>query len=283
MNAMRRLIPLVAMTLALFGPAMGAAAPSRVVSINLCADQLLVLLADRSAIASVSFLAADPELSYVADRVAGLPLNHGLAEEVLALAPDLVLAGTYGAGPTVALLRARGVPILQLDLTEDFAAIAAQTRLVAAALGHPERGEALLARMADLLAAGAPPDRAPRPTAMLYQADGFTAGAGTLADAVLTAAGFVNVAAAAGLDGYGYLPLERLVAAAPDVLIADPPPDRAPSLSEALLGHPALTRLGTATRRVEVPDGTLGCGGPYTAEAVAVLGQLRREVAGAMP
>ncbi len=34
--------------------------PRRIVSLNLCTDQLVVLLADREAIASVTFLAADP-------------------------------------------------------------------------------------------------------------------------------------------------------------------------------------------------------------------------------
>ncbi|MGQ9367592.1 ABC transporter substrate-binding protein [Azospirillum sp. A39] len=260
-------------------PSAAAAPPRRIVSLNLCADQLVYLLAGPDRIAALSDLADSPSLSFVADRVADLRKITGTAEEVLPLHPDLVVAGNYTAKPAVALLRAKGVPVLQIDIPRDFDAIRAQVRRVAAALGSEERGEALLAAMDRTLAEAAastahPPGR--RPLAVTLQAGGFTAGAGTLPDAVLDAAGLDNLAARDGLRGYGYLTLERLVAGRPDLLIADAAlPDR-PSLRQALLQHPALARSGAVGRRVDIPSSLLSCGGPFTAEAVRLL---RRAVA----
>jgi len=77
--------------LALAAPA--AAAPQRVVSLNLCADQFLVLVLPRERIAALSPLAEDPTLSAVAEQARGLPRVRPAAEAVLPLKPDLAVAG----------------------------------------------------------------------------------------------------------------------------------------------------------------------------------------------
>ena len=80
-----------------------AAAPARVVSTNLCTDQLAMLLAAPGQLVSVSWLAADPRSSTMAAEAARYPANHGLAEEIFLLSPDLVLAGSYTARTAVDL------------------------------------------------------------------------------------------------------------------------------------------------------------------------------------
>lgn len=267
---------------ALAGP-VAAARPQRIVSLNLCADQLVVLMAEPERIVSLSHLSRDRELSFVAGSAAalGLPVNHGTVEEVLPQAPDLVLAGLYAARPAVTVLRARGVPVLDLDLPRDFADIRVQVQTVAKALGEPARGAALIGAMEATLAAAAPADPA-RPVALVYQANGFTAGAGTLIDSVLAAAGLDNFARRQGLVGYGYLGLETVVAGRPDLLIPEAmPPDR-PSLAQQLLLHPALSApiLSAGTgglHRLAMPGALWACGGPFTAEAVARLAEARRQ------
>ncbi|MEM7442866.1 MAG: ABC transporter substrate-binding protein [Pseudomonadota bacterium] len=244
-------------------------AAERIVSLNLCTDQLLVLLADRDQIASLSFLAADPDLSYVADRIEGIPLNHGRLEEILPLEPDLVLAGAFAARPAVRLLESLDVPIIDLPLAEDFDTIAEQTRIVASAVGYEDRGEALVAEMEAILR-GLTPDLS-GDTALVYQANGFTAGSGTLADSVLAAAGIINQAAQSGVQGYGFLPLERLIADPPTILIAANALPGRPSLADALLTHPALAALDSETRYLALPSALLACGGPQTAEAAQLL------------
>jgi iron complex transport system substrate-binding protein len=250
-----------------------AAPPTRVASLHLCADQLLLALADREQIASVTFMAAEPVASVMADAARGLPVNHGKAEEIVSLHPDLVLAGPFSARSTVALLRGLGARVVDLPYTTNFDDVRAQIGDVAALLGHPERGARLIAQMDARLAAVAPL-RGARPTAVAYQPGGFTARAGSLEDAAIAAAGFDNLATR--LDsGSGRVALETLVAAAPDLLILGGEADHLPSQQVRLLAHPALRGLRSA--RVYVPARVWTCGGWFTADAVALLAAQRAQ------
>ena len=62
-----------------------SASPKRIVSINVCADQLVQMLAPREAVAALSFLAGDPQMSVMAHETDGYRLIRGQAEEVLPL------------------------------------------------------------------------------------------------------------------------------------------------------------------------------------------------------
>ena len=248
-----------------------AAPPTRVASLHLCADQLLLALADRDQIASVTFMAAEPTASVMADAARGLPVNHGKAEEIVSLHPDLVLAGPFSARATVALLRGLGARVVDLPYTTNFDEVRAQIADVAGLLGHPDRGARLIAQMDARLAAVAR-SSVPRPTAVAYQPGGFTARPGSLEDAAIAAAGFDNLATR--LDsGSGRVALETLVASAPDLLILGGEADHLPSQQVRLLAHPALRGLPSA--RVYVPARLWTCGGWFTADAVALLAAQR--------
>ena len=81
------------------------AKPTRIVSLDLCTDQLLIELVGRERIAAVTHLAADPAVSAIPAKAKGIPITHGAAEDVLRYDPDLILAGPFGVSPTVGLLR----------------------------------------------------------------------------------------------------------------------------------------------------------------------------------
>lgn len=235
-----------------------AAAPERVVSLNLCTDQMLVLLAPEK-VAALSRLARDPALSFVADRAAAYPVVRPYAETVLALRPDLVLAGSFGAQAALALLERQGVPVLRVGLPRDFAQIRDEIRTLAAALGVPDRGAALIAEM-DARLASVPAPGGPRRRALAWAPRGFTAGPGSLTHAVLSAAGLDDMATGR------HVGLELLILHPPDLLVTPPPP-RFPSLATDLLQHPATRGLA---RRELPPDLTI-CAGPFSAEAVGLL------------
>ncbi len=255
------------------------AAPTRVVSIALCADQLALALADRDQIAAVSWLAADPDQSFMAARAKGLPITYGTAEEVVALRPDLVLASAYAARPTVALLRRLGVAVLDLALPHDFDDVARETMRAARALGHPGRGAALVAGMRARLARAAPRPGAARPVAVLYQPGGVTMGRGFLEDRILVRAGYRNLASLLGIRGQGTIGLERLVAARPDLIAFGAAREGAPSLSTLLFDHPALREAVPRARRTVLAPPLWTCGAWFTARAVEQLAALRRGMA----
>jgi iron complex transport system substrate-binding protein len=238
------------------------AAPQRVVSINLCADQFVVALADPTQIAALSPLAADPALSAVADRAEKFPRIRPNAESVLARNPDLVVAGAWGGREAEAILAARGIPVLRLPLAEDFPAIRAQLMQLGAALGQTARAAAMLSEL-DLRLAAIRPAAAEK--TLVWLAAGFTPGTGTLADAVLHAAGRAN---AAPFAGYGTVRLEALVINPPALLVL---PARAQgagtSLSETLLAHPAIRPIET----VRIEPAWLACGSFETVRAVEAL------------
>jgi len=256
-----------------------SARPERIVSMNLCSDQLVMLLADRERILSVSYLAADPQSSALAGDVAGITLNHGLAEEVLPMEPDLILAGAFTTRPTVFLLRKLGYAVVELPVAEDLDGVRANIRIVAGAIDEPERGEATIAAFDSKLRRRAP-GSGPRPLAVLYWANGYTSGTATLANAAVEAAGFRTLGRELGLTGTGQLPLETLIAADPDILIMGRKREGA-ALANETFRHPALRRAFAARSSVKMPDYLWVCGTPFVAEAIMRLSEVREGVQGA--
>ncbi|MDO4724443.1 MAG: ABC transporter substrate-binding protein [Comamonadaceae bacterium] len=266
-------------------PATTAARAQRIVSLNLCTDQILLQLVDRSRIAALSRLASDPASSMMAEAARGIPSVRGSAEEVLALQPDLVLVGTHTTLHTTQMLRHFGIPVLAVPGADGFADAQAQILLVARSTGDQARGQQLVQRMqaaqqalaasvaAEVLPTQGPKDAAQRPAAALYGANGYSAGAGTLYDDMLGLAGWRNAAAEAGVPGYGQLPLERLVAQHPQLLLV-PRWGHNALLAQRPLQHPVLAALGV--QRLELPSRMTVCGGPWNISAAELLAQARR-------
>ncbi len=122
-----------------------AAGPAqRIVSLNLCTDELLLRLADPAKVASVTWLSRDPSGSNVADLAERVPINHGLAEQVIAADPDLVLAGTFTTRIAVGMLKRTAIPVVELGVPRSFDDVRKQIREVAALVQAEERGRQLI-------------------------------------------------------------------------------------------------------------------------------------------
>ena len=242
------------------------AAPQRVVSMNLCTDQIAMLLAAPGQLVSVSDLARDPRMSPMADPAQDYPINHGRAEEIYLMRPDLVIAGQYASGPTVAMLRRLGVRVEVLPPAEDIDAIRAEIIRMGGLLGREDKAAEVLARFErGLILAESNADRG---RAALYYANGYTSGRDTLAGTILTSAGYRNVADDLGITDTRSLPLEMLVMARPDRLITGAKwPGQ--SRGEAILDHPALARIAPET--AEVTDRDWVCGTPFVLRAIEAL------------
>ena len=270
---------LVAIAIMLVPAALSAAGiPKRIVSLNLCTDELVLRLADRANIASITWLSKDAISANVVDLAADLPANHGLAEEIIPLDPDLVVAGTFTARTAVAMLKATRFPVTEFGVAHSLADVRSGIRKMAALVGEPARGEDLVASFDRRLAEIGTPAPGPRPTALVFNANGFTVGAGTLVDDIMTRAGLDNVAAHMKLGNYSQLPLEIAVRSDVDVLIISARRDGPPSLATALLDHPVLSKLGPKTHIVVLPTNLWSCGGPEVAEAIARLRAAAQDV-----
>jgi iron complex transport system substrate-binding protein len=258
--------------LALLIAGAGAAAPlPRVASINLCADQLVLAIADPAQIVTVSWLAADAEESLAPELAAQYPLNYGSAEELLGYHPDVVIAGEYTNGFTRALLKRLGYRVIELPPETSIAAIETNLRTVAQAIGRAAEGEAAIEALRARAHAIGAHRRAATPRAVVLRPGGFTVGADTLADSLMALAGARNVAAEQGLDRWGSLSIEALVRSAPELLILTDYRRREPSLASAVLDHPVLAEIATSHRTVSVRAAYWACGLPQSLESAAQL------------
>lgn len=256
-----------------------AEAPKRIVSLNLCSDQILLDLVPRERIAALSFLAPDPTMSVEPQRAEGLPIVRGEAEEVLALNPDLVLTGAYSTPATQDLLRRLGVPVVAVPLASSFAEIRDVVRVIAKAAGEEARGEDMIRIFDARLAEARAPEGATPPTALAYQVNSLASGPGSLLDEMLTAAGFRNYTAGRALGPGGRLPLETMVMDPPDVLVFANAPDDFRTVLGDNLRHPAVRFVTDHRRSMHLPMPLWLCGTQHTAEAVARLAAVRASLA----
>lgn len=257
---------------------LGAAAraePRRIVSLNPCLDAILVHVADRAQIAALSHYSREPSSSSVGTLARTFPFTYESAEEVLALRPDLVLMARHSSPATREALKRLAIPAELFAVPESVADSLGQVRQLAAAVHRPARGEALVARIQAALIAAAPPPGAPQLTALIYQSGGFASAPGTLMDEMMRRAGFENAAARYGLKRTGNVPLERLVADPPDVLLAGEKTPGAPTWADRVLAHPALARVAHRMHRASFPQQLTFCGGPVLIETARMLAGAR--------
>ncbi len=245
-------------------------APSRVISLNLCTDQLLMLLARPEQIAGLTVLSRDCASAMLCDQARHFPVIRPDAEVLLAQKPDLVLGGTFTTETALLAARSVGARVETFAPVSSLAEIPEQIRRMAGLLSAPERGEALIRAFGARLSRLSTSPGAGAPVAAIYTANGWLTGLDSLPDDVLRHAGFVNFTATHG-DGYTQtLPMEVLIAGRPDLLIPDPS-DSGVSLAGAMLNSPALRSAFSGPHRLVVPASRWLCGLPGTLDALEAL------------
>ncbi|MDP3551266.1 MAG: ABC transporter substrate-binding protein [Novosphingobium sp.] len=247
-----------------------------IVSLNPCTDAILAEVADPAQILAISHYSQDPRSSSMdlgeANR---FPATRGTVEEVLALKPDVVLGSTFTDPATASAYGRLGLRLERIGMAMTIAENHAQIRQIATLTGNPARGEALIARIDTALAAAAPrPGTQPIPT-VVWQSGGMVPGDGTLIADVLRRTGFTNFAAARGLGQADLLPLERMLADPPALILVAGQSAETGKGDDRVLSHPALKALQT-TRRAHLNPKLLYCGGPTLIAAAQRLAEVRR-------
>ncbi|MDR0779598.1 MAG: ABC transporter substrate-binding protein [Pseudomonadales bacterium] len=247
--------------------------PSRIVSMNVCTDQLLLQLVEPQRIVSLSYLAADPRYSPYAEEARRFTLNHGRAEEVLALAPDLVLTSQFSATFTASLLERRGYRVQRFGFAADLHEVAAQVTRLGALTGRTTQANALLNSLQNAVAVSRarlwPLLEGKR--AVFLSNNGFVYGSETLQDSFLQSLGLVNVASDAGLHGPAPMTLEALLAAQPTLVFMPSASAIDAQLAHPLLRHPVWQRLAGQVRRIALEERWFDCAGPELLHAYTVL------------
>ena len=245
--------------------------PERIVSMNLCADHLVMALADRDRIASLSYNSTYPSQSLIADEIGDIPVNHGLAEEIFPLNPDMVISGNYTTPFTDQMLRDRGYRIVEVKLSESIDDVRQNIRRVAEAVGEVPRGEQIISTLDRGLADQMGSQDGPRPTALVLMPGGFTAGRSTIAHELLELAGLENMVAKLGVSGWTNITLEQLLLGQPDIIIFGNEGRQSQSQSTHLLQHPALKDFMSRHESIYVPSRLWGCGTPALPQALEII------------
>jgi len=253
--------------------------PQRIVSMNLCTDELLMRIVDPSRIAAITYLSRQPVNAPLGldDISAKLPVNHGLAEEVIKLNPDLILAGQFAATTATNLLRHLGYRVEIFPPENTLEDMRANIRHLGELVGEPARAEAVItdfdARFA-ALEAQLPPGE--KPVFADIGVSNYIAGSNTLYTEIVNAGGYRTLGQALGFEGFRNIPLETILTVRPALMSTATPWTSPPSLSTTSLGHPALRRLMAATPQVVIPERYTTCGAPSVLGAIEILVEARK-------
>jgi iron complex transport system substrate-binding protein len=251
--------------------------PMRIVSLNMCADSMVIDLVSHDRIAALSHYARDPLRSTIANVASHLPITYETAEEVVALRPDLVLTSRHSAIATRNALKRVGIRFELFDVPQSVEESLAQVRQVAKLLDAEREGEAMVARIQAALDAARLPANEEPLTAAIYQPGGLSAGENTVVGELMELAGLRNIAARYGVTQYRPLPLEVLVSSPPDVLLIGETSPGAPLQAEKIVHHRALRALDSQMTQAVFPARLLYCAGPTMIEAAATLAHAREQ------
>jgi iron complex transport system substrate-binding protein len=241
------------------------AAPARVASLNLCTDELLLLLAEPGQIASVTHLAQSPAETPLWQTARRYRRNDGSLVSVIGLHPDLVLTMGGGARDRSRLAERLRIRVLDLPYPRSLADIEASITLVATALGRPQaarRHRLAIARLKRAIP--------PHSIDTIWLGGGGRSVAATgLPAEWMALAGFRQRA----LTG-DRVSLEQLLVKPPAMLLRSDYRSGQYSSEQRWLSHPLARKVKVAQSLVT--DGRLWtCMGPLMADEIA---RLRREI-----
>ncbi|WP_207934181.1 ABC transporter substrate-binding protein [Actinomadura sp. KC06] len=206
--------------------------------------------------------------------------GHDLsAEGVLKLDPSVVITDkSIGPPEVLDQIRQAGVPVVLVDDRQTLPAIGPHIRAVAGALGVPDAGRRLAARVDGQIEEAAKSASGARlKVAFLYVRGSagvyLIGGKGAGSDAMIEAIGAADAGSSLGLSGFRPLTSEGLINAAPDVLLVMTAGLKSVGGVSGLLKLPgvAQTPAGLNRRIIDVDDGTLLSFGPRTGETISAL------------
>jgi iron complex transport system substrate-binding protein len=274
---MRRLAFLVAvLALALPGSTASSANLPRLVSMNVCADQLLLTLADPEQILGLSRFARDGWQSQAGD-ISRYPVLSGGAEDVLLINPDIVVASAFDKRATRELLKAKGLRLAELAVPRTLDEARQQIREAGDITGHPERAAVEIARLDAALARARRTVSERHYRVLPLSRRGWVAGSDSFVGSLLGEIGLRSAAGDLGFNFGGFASLEAIVNLRPDFIVVSQAGDTARDDGQAFLLHPALERFYPPEKRIVIPERMTECGGVLLADALdALAAELKR-------
>ena len=181
-------------------PASAAPLP-RIVSMNVCTDQVLLTLADPEQILGLSRFSRD---AWVAGDIRRYPMLSGGAEDVLVLRPDVVVASLFDKRATRELLKANGLRLAELAVPRNLAEVKDQLRELGDIAGHPDRAAREIAKLDAALARARRAVAARQYRVLPLSRRGWVAGSDSFVGSLLAETGLFNTAGDLGFAFGGF-------------------------------------------------------------------------------
>ena len=224
--------------------------PQRIVTASIGHDEMTVALVPLERLVGVGAVSKDSTFSNVASLVQDKPEVTRDPETIIAQAPDVVVTSPFFPAEAIAALATTGIPVIQTELKHhDPEARINGILLMGYIFGEEERALEFAAEVSDrydaVVAVTREQEPRPRVLAVTSYADQlWVAGGGSTEGGVIVAAGGINAAEAAGVDGNQTTSLEGVIAMAPDVIvIPQPVAFGAEEFRASLLANEALAEV----------------------------------------
>jgi iron complex transport system substrate-binding protein len=258
--------------LALAFSCVGASAANlpRLVSMNVCTDQLVLALADPEQILGLSRFSRDGWQSKAGD-ISRYPVLSGGAEDVLLIRPDIIVASAFDKRSTRELLKAKGLHLAELAVPRTLDEARQQIREAGDITGHPDRAAAEIARLDAALARARRVVSERHFRVLPLSRRGWVAGSDSFVGSLLAETGLRSAAGDLGFSFGGFASLEAIVNLRPDFIVVSQAGDTARDDGQAFLLHPALERFYPPEKRIVIPERMTECGGVLLADALDAL------------
>jgi iron complex transport system substrate-binding protein len=252
--------------------------PRRIIPHAVGVTEILWAIAPREHIAAVHQSCLNPEYSFVAGELAGVPNAYASedAEVVIGLRPDLILTTYYSSEEFKNRLRLSSVPFVEIGFFGDMPSIQEQVESLGRIIGEEAAARRLVATMQSNTAAIQEFARARSGGAKLrvlyYGLHGFVAGENSTFDSLCGLLGVVNVPASEGVRFFKQIDYETLLKYDPDIIVV---PENS-GLEQELLGQKILqTAKAVRTRNIKsIPNVYLMASSQFAVASLNYLGGL---------
>ncbi len=243
--------------------------PKRVVSLALASDEILIdLLADRKRIAALTYLASDPYISNIAEKVPDIPQTRANLEQLLSMSPDLVIVASYTNQNIRAHLASAGIKTVVLHKTVSFESIKKNIMKVGKAVCEEKAAQELVNEMERKLEDSKLKIlRTEPPRILYYGAPGFTVGTENTINDIIEHSGAINIPASIGLRGHSNISTEYIASVDPDIILTSTYNPSHPDFVGALIENPVFR----SSRTVVIAGNRLDAASHYIVLAVEDL------------
>lgn len=204
------------------------AKPLRIITASIGHDEIVLALVPSDRLVAVGAVSKDATFSNISELVADKPEISRDPETIIVQTPDIVVTSPWFAAEGVDALQRAGILVIQTDLDLDPETHINNIMLIGYIIGEEERAlaftEEVRARYQTVLdATNDKVDRRSVLTLTKYGDSLWTAGSNSTQGSLIAAAGGINAAAEAGIDGNQTVSLESVIAMAPEVIIIPQP------------------------------------------------------------